>query len=63
MSRVIINGVEQGVLETQRLNETIKHLGAIYEASLKWYWRAIAVIVALATVTSAVFQVLIFFNE
>lgn len=34
---------------------------ALAEASLKWYWRLIAIIVVLATVTSAVFQCLSYF--
>ncbi len=60
MSRVVINGVDQDVLEMQRLNETIKHLGTIYEASLKWHWRLLAIIVSIATVIGAIFQVLSF---
>ena len=42
-----------------------EHLGdllAIQKASLRWYWRLLAGIVALATVTSATFQVLSYFG-
>lgn len=41
-----------------------EHLGdlvALQQASLRWYWRLIAGIVALATVVSAVFQTLNYF--
>ena len=31
---------------------------ALYKASLKWYWRLLAGIIALATLISAAFQVL-----
>lgn len=40
--------------------EEIKRLGTIYEASLKWHWRLLAIIVTIASVVSATFQVLNF---
>ena len=42
MSRVVINGVDQDIVEIRRLTDTVKHLGAIYKASLKWRWRLLA---------------------
>ena len=55
-----INGVDQRVWELRQLGKTIEHLGAIYEASLKWRWRLLAITVTIASVVSAIFQVLNF---
>ncbi len=60
MARVVINGVDQDIVEIRRLTDTVKHLGAIYEAGLKWRWRLLAIIVTIASVISAVFQALSF---
>ena len=57
-----LRGISETVEEIKNLGMTIKHLGAIYEASLKWHWRSLAIIVAIASVISAIFQVLNFFN-
>lgn len=57
-----IGGIPETLEEIRNLGATIKHLGAIYEASLKWRWRLLAIIVTIASVISAIFQVLNFFN-
>jgi len=49
------------VLELRELNKTIKKLGAIYEASVKWRWRLLAVTVTVASIIGAIFQVLNFY--
>jgi len=35
MSRGVINGVDEDIVEIRRSTDTVKHLGAIYEARLK----------------------------
>jgi len=44
-----------------KVAERLGDLVALQQASLRWHWRLIALIVALATVTSAVFQALNYF--
>ncbi len=46
-----------------RVRERLEDLVAIQQASTKWHWRLIAIIVALATVVSAIFQVLNYFSN
>jgi hypothetical protein len=41
----------------------LEDLIALQQASMKWYWRSLAIIVALAAVLSAVFQGLSYFNR
>lgn len=43
------------------IREELKRLGKIYEASLKWHWRLLAIVVTIASVVSAIFQVLNFY--
>jgi hypothetical protein len=40
------------------VNKRLDELSSLYEASLKWYWRLLAIIVAGASVISAIFQIL-----
>jgi hypothetical protein len=40
------------------LSKGQKELMALQKASLKWYWRLLAVIVAISAVVGATFQVL-----
>lgn len=44
-----------------KVRERLEDLIALEQASLRWYWRLIAIIVAFATVISAVFQMLNYF--
>ena len=44
-----------------KVREQLGDLVSLQKSSLKWYWRAIAIIVAIATVISAVFQMLNYF--
>ena len=41
----------------------LEQIVALSRASLRWYWRLIAIIVLLATVTSAIFQCLSYFSS
>lgn len=61
MSDLHLAGIVETADEIRRLGEIIKHLGQIYEASLKWRWRLLAIVVTIASVVSAVFQALNFF--
>jgi len=40
------------------ISKYLEQLAALQQASLRWYWRLIAIVVALATVISAIFQAL-----
>ncbi len=60
MDKLTIFPSDQDIMEIRRLTDTVKHLGAIYEASLKWRWRLLAIIVTIASVISATFQALSF---
>ncbi len=51
---------DSGLGKTEKL---LEELSGLYKASLRWYWRAIALTVAIATVVSAIFQVLIFLDK
>jgi len=51
---VTINGVDQEIVEIRRLRDMVK-------ASKKFRWRLLAIIVAIASVISATFQVLSYF--
>lgn len=44
-----------------RARARLEDIYALQQASLRWYWRLLAFIVALATVVSAVFQTLSYF--
>jgi len=44
-----------------RVAERLADLVTFQQASLRWYWRTIAIIVAVATVVSAIFQMLNYF--
>jgi hypothetical protein len=43
-------------------NKQLEGAIALYKASLSWYWRGLAILVALATITSAVFEALNYFR-
>ena len=45
-----------------KVAERLGDLVALQQASLRWHWRSLAIIVAIASVISAIFQVLNFFN-
>ncbi len=55
MPKATINGVDEDLL-------AIRGLYSLVKASTKFRWRLLAVIVAIASVISAIFQVLNFFN-
>ena len=54
MPKATINGVDEEVWEIRRLRD-------IFKASTKFRWRLLAAIVAIASVISAIFQVLSYF--
>ena len=54
MGRARINGVDEDLL-------AIRGLYSLVKASTKFRWRALAIIVMIASVISAIFQVLSYF--
>lgn len=42
--------------------ERIETLIALQKASLSWFWRSLAIIVSLATIAGAVFEILSYFR-
>ena len=60
MPYATLAGIPETLAEIRKLGAIIEHLGTIYEASLKWRWRLLAIIVTIASVISAIFQVLNF---
>jgi len=55
MPKATINGEDEDLL-------AIRGLYSLAKASSKWHWRSLAIIVAIASVISAIFQVLNFFD-
>jgi len=51
-----VNGVDQTEKFTKEGLE-------LYKASLKWYWRLLAVTIAVATIAGAIFEGLSFFYK
>ena len=46
-----------------KVRERLEDLIALQRASMKWYWRSLAIIVTLAAVFSAIFQALSYFTS
>lgn len=53
----------QGTGESKEVREDIATLVALERASLKWYWRTLAMIATASTLVSAIFSVLGFFTR
>ena len=47
----------------ENLNKLAKDIASLYKASQSWFWRIIVIIVSLATVVSAVFEVFGYFRS